>query len=49
MLSFESGSDYGAFIDAINADDEWLQFWASVATDPSAQLVGSALNSALDV
>lgn len=49
MLSFESGSAYGAFIDAVNADEEWLQFWASVATDPSGQMVGSALYSAIDL
>lgn len=49
MLVFESGSAYGAFVDAINADEEWLLFWASVAVDPSAQMVGSALCSAIDL
>ena len=28
MLTFESGANYGAFIDALSDDSEWQSFWA---------------------
>ncbi len=49
VTSFESGSAYGAFIDALGEDDEWQQFWAQAVADRPAELVQSALYSVVDM
>jgi hypothetical protein len=49
VMSFESGAAYGAFIDALAEDDEWQQFWATATADPSAELVQSAMLSAIEM
>jgi hypothetical protein len=45
---FPDGATYGAFIDAISADEEWLTLWAEVAAGERyativAQSVGTDL------
>ena len=49
VTSFESGSAYGAFIDALGEDDEWQEFWAQAVADPPAQLARSAMCSVVDM
>lgn len=49
VLTFESGAAYGAFIDALDEDDEWQQFWATATADPSAELAQSAMYSVIDM
>ena len=49
-LVFPDGATYGAFIDAISADEEWLTLWAEVAAGERyativAQSVGTDLFS----
>jgi hypothetical protein len=49
MMTFESGAAYGVFTDALEADQEWVEFWAGVTSGkPSATLVSSALYRAVE-
>lgn len=42
-VTFADLEAYGAYADAINTDAQWQDFWASVGTDPTADLVRSGV------
>lgn len=48
MMSFDSGVTFGAFLDALERDGEWQQFWTTAMGDPTAEMVSSALYSAVE-
>jgi len=48
MLTFESGANYGAFIDALSDDSEWQSFWAEAVASASAELVSSGLYTGVE-
>ena len=48
MLTFESGANYGAFIDALADDTEWQSFWAEAVASASAELASSGLYTAIE-
>ena len=48
MLTFESGTKYGAFIDALADDSEWQSFWADALASASAELVSSGLYTGIE-
>ncbi|MDH3704433.1 MAG: hypothetical protein OES57_00090 [Acidimicrobiia bacterium] len=50
MTTHESGSAYGAFMDALGDDEEWNQFWASQgAGEPVGRMEGSALYAEVEL
>lgn len=49
MMTFESGSTYGTFLDAIGTDAEWQEFWLAALADPTAMMISTATYTALEV
>jgi hypothetical protein len=39
VLQFENGVGYGAFVDALSADSEWLTLGQEFVADPPARIV----------
>ncbi len=48
MLTFESGTTYGSFIDALADDSEWQSFWAEAVASASAEMVSSGLYTGIE-
>ncbi|HJL89797.1 MAG TPA: hypothetical protein QF905_05630 [Acidimicrobiales bacterium] len=41
VLTFENGAGYGAFVDALASDSEWLALGREFVADPPARIVSS--------
>jgi len=48
MMTFDSGAAYGAFMDALGADNEWQTFWADAVASGSAEMVSTGLYTSIE-